>query len=107
MVFNLLLFDFIYFNAILSLYLFFFFLFLLVFVLLVKGKGPRCSDSEFDSCAIYAYVTLLWEGACPVLSWRIIRMTSSLIDCHEIYVAVRLSYQRVILKLRRGIIHAI
>jgi hypothetical protein len=40
------------------------FLFLLVFVLLVEGKGPRCSDGEFDSCAIHAHVTLLREGAC-------------------------------------------
>jgi hypothetical protein len=44
------------------------FLFLLVFVLLVEGKGPRCSDGEFDSCAIHAHVTLLREGA----SWIII-----------------------------------
>ena len=42
----------------------FLFLFLLVFVLLIEGKGPRCSDGEFDSCAIHAYVTLLREGAC-------------------------------------------
>jgi len=63
-VFNLLLFTFIYFNTILSSYVSFLFLFLLVFVLLVEGKGPRCSDGEFDSCAIYAHVTLPREGAC-------------------------------------------
>jgi hypothetical protein len=60
--FNLLLFAFRYFNAILSLRVSF--LFLLVLVLLVEGKGPRCSDGEFDSCAIHAHVTLLQEGTC-------------------------------------------
>jgi hypothetical protein len=62
--FNLLLFAFIYFNTILSSLISFLFLFLLVFVLLIEGKGPRCSDGEFDSCAIHAHVTLLLEGAC-------------------------------------------
>jgi hypothetical protein len=62
--FNLLLFAFGYFNAILSSHVSFLFLFLLVFVLLVEGKGPRCSDGEFDSCAIYTHITLLREGAC-------------------------------------------
>jgi hypothetical protein len=62
--FNLLLFAFIYFNAILSSHISFLFLFLLLFVLLVEGKGPRCSDGEFDSCAIHAHVTLLREGVC-------------------------------------------
>ena len=60
MAFNLLLFAFRYFNAILSLRVSF--LFLLVVFLLVEGKGPMCSDGEFDSCAIHAYVTLLREG---------------------------------------------
>jgi hypothetical protein len=55
-------FAFIYFNAILSSHISFLFLFLLVFVLLVEGKGPRCSDGEFDSCAIHTHVTLLREG---------------------------------------------
>jgi hypothetical protein len=49
------------------------FLSLLVFVLRIEGKGPRCSDSEFDSCAIHAHVTLRREGACTssisVASW--------------------------------------
>jgi hypothetical protein len=62
--FNLLLFAFRYFNTILSSHASFLFLFLLVFVLLVEGKGPRYFDGEFDSCAIYAHVTLLREGAC-------------------------------------------
>jgi integral membrane sensor domain MASE1 len=63
-IFNLLLFAFIYFNTILSSYLSFLFLFLLVFVLLIKGKGPRYSDSEFDSCTIHIHVILYREGAC-------------------------------------------
>jgi hypothetical protein len=62
--FDLLLFAFRYFNAIFSLHVSFLFLFLLVLVLLIESKGPRCSDGEFDSYAIYAHVTLLWEGAC-------------------------------------------
>jgi hypothetical protein len=49
-----------------------FFLFLLVFVLLVEGKGPRCSDSEFDYCAFHAHMTVLREGAVPVLSQRLV-----------------------------------
>ena len=64
MAFNLLLLLFGYFNAILSSRVSFLFLFLLGFVLLVEGKGPRCSDGEFDSYAIHAHVTLLREGAC-------------------------------------------
>jgi hypothetical protein len=60
--FNLLLFGFGYFNTILSLRVSF--LFLLVFLLLKEGKGLSCSDGEFDSCAIYVHMTLLWEGAC-------------------------------------------
>jgi hypothetical protein len=32
-------------------------------------------------------------------------MTSSPVNRHEIYVAARLPYQRVILRLRRGIMH--
>jgi hypothetical protein len=63
-VFNLLVFAFIYFSTILSLHISLVFLFLLVFVLLIEGKGPRCSNSKFDSCAIYAHVILLREGAC-------------------------------------------
>jgi hypothetical protein len=62
MALNLLLFIFIYFNTILSLYISFLFLFLLVFVLLVS-KGPRYFNGEFNSCVIYAYVILLREGA--------------------------------------------
>ena len=62
--FNLLLFAFEYFNTILSSRVSFLFPFLLVFVLFVEGKGPRCSDGEFDSCAIHSHVTLLREGAC-------------------------------------------
>jgi hypothetical protein len=62
--FNLLLFAFKYFNTILSSRVSFLFLFLLVFVLHIEGKGPRCSDGEFDSCAIYLHVTLLCKGAC-------------------------------------------
>jgi hypothetical protein len=58
--FNSLLFTFGYFNAILSLCVSF--LFLLVIVLLIEGKGPRCSDGEFDSCAIRIHVILLREG---------------------------------------------
>jgi hypothetical protein len=61
--FNLLLFAFKYFNTILSSRVSFLFLFLLVFVLHIEGKGPRCSDGEFDSCAIYSHVTLLCKGA--------------------------------------------
>jgi hypothetical protein len=38
------------------------------FFVLLEGKGPKCSDGcsdgEFDSCAIYARVTLHREGAC-------------------------------------------
>ena len=34
-----------------------------------------------------------------------IRMTSSPVDCHKIYVATRLPYQRVTLRFRRGIIY--
>ena len=64
------------------------------------------SDSKFDSCAIHAHVTLLQEGACTVLSRRMIGMTGSPVDCHEIHAAARLPYQRVTLKLRRGIMHA-
>ena len=60
--FNLLLFAFRHFNTILSPHVSV--LFLLVFVQLIEGKGPRCSDSEFDSCAIHAHVTLYREGAC-------------------------------------------
>ncbi len=71
MAFNLLLFTFRYFNTILSPRISF--LFLLLFVLFVEGKGPRCSDGEFDSCIIYVHVTLLREGACTssisVASW--------------------------------------
>jgi hypothetical protein len=29
-----------------------------------RVEDSRCSDSEFDSCAIHAHVTLLREGAC-------------------------------------------
>jgi hypothetical protein len=58
--FNSLLFAFRYFNAILSLRVSF--LFLLVVVLLVEGKGPRCSNGEFDSCDIRVHVALLQEG---------------------------------------------
>ena len=29
-----------------------------------RRQRPRYSDGEFDSCAIYAHVTLLREGAC-------------------------------------------
>ena len=60
--FDLLLFAFGYFNAMLSPRVSF--LFLLGFVLLVERKGPRCFDGEFDSFAIHAHVTLLREGAC-------------------------------------------
>ena len=78
----------------------FLFLFLLVFVLLIEGKGPRCSDGEFDSCAIYAHVTLLREGACTADDWN-------KDNRHKIHAAARLHYQRVPLKLGRGIMHAI
>jgi hypothetical protein len=61
--FNLLLFAFRYFNAILSPRVSFLLLLPVVFVLPIEGKGPRCFDSEFDSCAIYAHVTLCQEGA--------------------------------------------
>jgi hypothetical protein len=64
--FNLLLFTFRYFNVILSSHVSFLFHFLLVFVLLIEGKGSRCSDGEFDSCAIYTHVTFLREGALPL-----------------------------------------
>ena len=60
--FNLLLFAFRYFNAILSTCVSF--LFLLVFVQLVERKGPRCSNDEFDSGATHARMTLLQERAC-------------------------------------------
>jgi hypothetical protein len=52
------------FNAKISLHISFLFLALLVFVLLVEGKEPRISDSDFDSCAIHALVSLLRDGVC-------------------------------------------
>ena len=48
MLFNLLLFAFGYFNAILSSHVSFLFPFLLVFVLLVERKEPRCSNSGIE-----------------------------------------------------------
>jgi hypothetical protein len=68
-VFNLLLFAFGYFDAILSCV---FLSLSLSFVLLLEGKGPRCSDSEFDYCAFHAHMTVLREGAVPVLSQRLV-----------------------------------
>jgi hypothetical protein len=62
-VFNLLVFAFVYFSAILSSHISLVFLFLLVFVLLIEGKGLRYSNSEFDFYAIHAHVILLREGA--------------------------------------------
>jgi len=51
---------------------FLFFSLFLVFVLFVESKGLRYSDSEFNSCAFHAHVTLLREGAVPVLSQRLV-----------------------------------
>ena len=59
--FNLLHFAFGYFNTILFLCVSFHSF--LVFVLSIKDKGPKCSDSELNSCAIYIYVTLRQEKA--------------------------------------------
>ncbi len=68
-----------------------FLLFLLSFVLLAEGEGPKCSDSELDSCAIHAYVTLLREGACimailPAIYW-LVMIASRSVDRHKIHAA--------------------